>query len=220
MSTTFNVFPNLPVIPTFRQIVDISTARLHQYLISYGIDPKYNIAVMLRSKEPDVEQPTDLDSPALWADDLYAWFYVPSVPGGTDAYFWEIDEDAREMVMEESGPVERMEEKRGFILACLENDHYWHFRRSAGQPAIINAAYGIIAASVAEITNGFIYSADGGWDYERFPAIAEEFYQWYFRPELVLSPEKKEWTERCLRALGGKIAAQETQLTKMIRYTN
>jgi len=162
---------------------------------------------MLRSNEPDVEQPTNLDAPASWADDLYAWFYVLAAPGGTDAYFWEIDEDAREMVVDECNVLELSEDRRAFILACLENDHYWHFRRSAGQPAIINLAYGLIAASVAEITGGFIYSVDGGWDYERFPATAEEFYQWYFRPELAISPDKRSDSERWLKAIAGESAA-------------
>jgi hypothetical protein len=217
MSTTFNIFPKLPVIPTFRQVVDIATARLQQYLSSYGIDSKYNIAVMLRSKEPDIEQPTNLDSPARWDDDLYAWFYVPSVPGGTDAYFWEVEEDDREYVMEDFHVAELPETRRALVLACLESDYYWNFRKSATQPPIINVGYGLIAASVAELTDGFIYSGDGGWDVERFPATAEEFYQWYFRPEQAIHPEKKQWAERCLKAIGGKIPAQETQLTKMIR---
>jgi hypothetical protein len=206
MSTTFNVFPKFPVIPTLRQIVDLSTERLHQYLSGYSIDTKYSIEVMLRSQEPDVEQPTELDSPANWADDLYAWFYVPS-SGGTDAYFWEIDEEVREMVVEECHIPELPEGRRALILACLENYHYWHFRRAGSALAVINVAYGLIAASVAELTGGFIYSVDGGWDYERFPATAEEFYQWYFRPELAISHEAKTDSERCLKAIAGETAA-------------
>jgi hypothetical protein len=207
MSTTFEVFPQLPLIPTFRQIVDLSTTRLHQYLSSYGIDSKYRTAVTLRRKDPDAEQPTDLASPASWTDDLYAWFYVPSVSGGTDAYFWELEEDDREMVLEEFRVPELPEGRRRYILACLGNDHYWHFRRSAGQPAIINVAYGLIAASVAELTGGFIYSIDGGWEYKRFPATAEEFYQWYFRPEQAIQPEEKQWAEKCLKIIAGESEA-------------
>jgi hypothetical protein len=206
MSTTFNVYPKLPAIPTFRQILELSEARLEQFLLSYGIDAKYSIEVKLRSKEPDVEQPTNLISPASWADDLYAWFYVLAAPGGSDAYFWEIDEDAREMVMEECHVNNLPEGRRELILACLENDHYWHFRRSGSALAVMNVAYGFIAASVAEITGGFIYSVDGGWDYERFPATAEEFYQWYFRPELAVGPNKKADSQRCLRAIAGESA--------------
>jgi len=32
-------------------------------------------------------------------------------------------------------------------------------------------AYGLIAASLAEITGGFVYSDDGAWDYSYFPAL-------------------------------------------------
>jgi len=42
-------------------------------------------------------------------------------------------------------------------------------------------AYGLIAASLAEITGGFVYSDDGAWDYSYFPALPEDFFRWYFK---------------------------------------
>jgi hypothetical protein len=63
MSTTFSVYPKLSLTPTFRQIVDLSTERLNQYLSSYGIRTVLGIEVVLRKKEPDVEQPVDLTAP-------------------------------------------------------------------------------------------------------------------------------------------------------------
>jgi|SRR5262245_39087394 len=89
--------------------------------------------------------------------------------------------------------------KKTLINECLANGHHWSFRRSAGQPAIINVAYGMIAGSLAELTEGFIYSDDSAWDYERFPATAQEFFSWYFRPDKAIKAEYAEWAARCIK---------------------
>jgi hypothetical protein len=70
-----------------------------------------------------------------------------------------------------------------------------------GQPGIINIAYGYIAASLAELTDGIIYSDDSAWDYSRFPCKANEFYEFYFRPEKAIGPEYKEWSINCIRSV-------------------
>ena len=68
-----------------------------------------------------------------------------------------------------------------------------------GQTAIVNVGYGLIAASLAEITEGFIYSDDQAWDYARFPATAIDFFSWYFHPELALDRNRKDWATRCIK---------------------
>lgn len=67
--------------------------------------------------------------------------------------------------------------------------------------AIISFAYGIIAASLAELTDGIIYSEDSAWDYDRFPAVAADFYEWYFDPELTPDPDRAEWARGCFVAI-------------------
>ena len=129
------------------------------------------------------------------------------MPGGADSYFREVDEDEREFREEEFKTNERSQTRRELVISCLVNGYFWNFRRSAGQTALINVSYGMVAASVAEMTEGLIYSGDGAWDYERFPATADEFYGWYFRPEAAIGPDFKEWSERCLRAIAEESAA-------------
>ncbi len=205
MSTTFSVYPHTSEIPTFSQIIDLSNRRLHQFLSRCGIDARPRLNVVLRSKKPDLEQPISQDLPARWRDDLYAWFYIPPVPGGTDAYFRKVDDEEKEIWLEEIETNKRVNQRRELILSRLEAGHFWNFRRSMGQPAIINLAYGLVAASVAELTDGFIYSGDNAWDYERFPAIAAEFDEWYFRPEETKDTNFREWSERCIRAISAEL---------------
>ena len=118
MSTTFDVYPKLSKIPSFRELLDLSGVRLGGYLIDHGINA---------------------------------------------------------------------------------HGHHWSFRRSAGQPAIINVAYGMIAGSLAELTEGFIYSGDSAWDHERFPATTQEFFSWYFRPDKAIKAEHAELAARCIK---------------------
>jgi hypothetical protein len=199
MSTTFDVYPGTRAIPTFQQLLDRSTAELHRFLASIGIDARPLIHVRVQTEGGDEPVPIDLHVPLTWHRESYAWFQVGDIPGGTDAYFWPLDDLMisywREMT--ESTFKGRTE----LVLQCLDVGHYWNFRRSMGQPAIINIAYGLIAASLAELTHGVVFSDDCAWDWERFPALPNEFLNWYFVPELALSDNFRDWSARCIASM-------------------
>lgn len=198
MSTTFSVFPLTKEIPNFRQIIDLSTKKLNSFLKDFQFNFNANIEVRLLAKENNVEQNIDLSSPAKWIDDLYAWFSVSSVNGGADAYYRELSDEEKADNLEEFLSRNLEESRKTLIEKCLENKVEWNFRRSAGQFAITSIAYGFIASSFAELTNGIIYSDDGGWDYQIFPATAEEFDAVYFRPEKAISEDNRKWAKNCI----------------------
>jgi hypothetical protein len=155
--------------------------------------------VTLRRKEPDAPiVPFDPAGPAWWADDCYAWFQVPGVAGGTDAYAWTFDEVRRECV---ASVAAEHPEFADMTAAALRVGRYWMFRRSAGQPAIINIAYGQLAGSLAELTGGFVHSEDGAWNYKRLPARPDRFLATYFRPELNPDWENYNWARDCIGRL-------------------
>ena len=207
MSTTFDVYPKISKIPSFRELLDLSSVRLNEYLIDHGINAQPTINVALQSNRNHKPRPFDLNSPAMWSDSEYAWFYIESAPGGTDAYFCSNREIDYEIWDEEINTNIRAAEKKTLRNECLANGHHWYFRRSMGQPAIINVAYGMIAGSLAELTEGFIYSGDSAWDYERFPATAQEFFSWYFRPDKAIEAEYAEWAARCIKYLDEELRA-------------
>ncbi len=207
MSTTFQVYPKTTYIPSFQELTEAATLRLRDFLHEFNIPGSPMIGVELHKKQPDSVQPLQLTSPTIWPDDSYAWFQVAPVLGGTDAYFWHLDEEDREIWQEEMDSNERLRSRWGLVESCLANGYYWNFRRSIGQPAIINVAYGLIAATLAELTEGFVWSDDSAWDYERFPATAGEFFAWYFRPSLALDPGHRDWAERCMAALAEELQA-------------
>jgi hypothetical protein len=148
--------------------------------------------------------PYSLDKPARWNNDTYAWLMVGDVPGGTDAYF---DDDAKGIQEYWEGEIDRPTSKKlaSLIQYCIGVGHCWSFRRSAGQPAIVNLAYGLIAGSLAAITEGFVYSNDSAWDWQQMPALPDEFLKSYFRPERTQDSDRRDWIKRCLEHLPGEL---------------
>lgn len=205
MSTTFDVYPGAREIPSFQQLLDRSTAELHRFLASVGIDARPLIRASVQNKDRDELVPFDPHAPLMWSDKNYVWFYLADIPGGTDAYFRPVDDLTLECWSELTEP--RLKACEELIHKCLEVGHYWSFRRSINQPAIINVAYGLIAASLAELTRGFVFSDDSAWDYERFPALPEEFFRWYFVPQLALRDNFREWSARCIGLLRDELSA-------------
>lgn len=205
MSTTFDVFPATREFPSFQQLLDRSTVELHRFLASVDIAARPLIQVSIQNKSGNLAIPFDRHAPLTWPDETYAWFYVGEIPGGTDAYFWSVDDLTLEYWREQAEPSFKAREE--LIDQCLKVGHYWSFRRSAGQRAIINIAYGLIAASLAELTRGFVSSDDSAWEWERFPALPEEFFRWYFVPDLALSGTFRSWSRQCVGALREELSA-------------
>ncbi|MFT6502219.1 MAG: hypothetical protein ACJASQ_002345 [Crocinitomicaceae bacterium] len=212
MSTTFEVIPVETIHITFREVIELSEKRINAFLESIGIISTIQLSINLHENREKYVNEIDLDSFFNWADNEYVWFVIKGIPGGTDAYCEELKDD-----FSDSGPWWRLED----ILLnnkAIENfelkiekakrlNRYWTFRRSAGQPGSINLAYGLISASIAELTGGFIWTEDGAWNFKKFPAEPADFYKWYFRPENEEHQDSKEWALRCLDGIEQEIEA-------------
>lgn len=204
MSTTFEVYPRVKELPTFAAIIDRSTKELHGFLDSIGIQVRPRIHVRLQGCADHAHLPLSLNDPARWNKEAYAWFMVGDVPGGTDAYY---DNDADKIRQYWEGEFENPNCRKleSLIRACVRTGHRWWFRRSAGQPGIINVVYGLMAGSLAALTDGIVYSMDSAWDWERLPALPADFLSWYFRPDQALEEKFRNWSKRCLDQLGEEL---------------
>lgn len=111
----------------------------------------------------------------------YAWFYIKNIVGGIDAYFYTHTNTDIQFLKEELTANENFQIHKNVITNNIKVGYRWAFRRSAGQPAIIALTYGLLAATLAKLTKGVIYTDDGAWDYKKFPADPNEFIIWYFR---------------------------------------
>lgn len=202
MSKSFDVYPGLLDTPTFESFRLRGEERIQQELGKRGIVAKnLHLTFRLLENESNLELPLDRDAPCLWAVEEYLWISVAGAMGGTDVTCHVVDDFEREYWSSEIAQNARAKLLEAKIGACLSNNRYWSFRRSAGQPAIINFAYGILAAVLAELTDGIVFSGDSAWDYEQFPALSNEVYTWYFNPTLAIDPNFRNWAEECLKRI-------------------
>jgi len=202
MSTTFDVYASTSDIPSFNDVLTLSNIYLNKELIRHSINDSYEIDVSIRKEQTHEVVLLDKSTPATWAiDDEYAWFTVNEKSGGCDAYVCDFSDYLHfehwydEFIDDNQATVSKAQMRK-----CFESGFYWTFRRSAGQPAIINLSYGLVAAAFAELTNGFLFSYDGAWDYTIFPASANRFLQSYFDPQYP-APEFANWARECIAIL-------------------
>jgi hypothetical protein len=59
--------------------------------------------------------------------------------------------------------------------------------------------------TTAGITDGVLTSDDSAWDWQRLPALADEFLAWYFRPENAIGEDFRQWSQRCLGCLAEEL---------------
>lgn len=205
MSTTFEVYPGTARIPTFDQLITLANRHLKDRLQKSDITAQVKMGVALRCCSGDAVIPHEPNSRLSWDNETYAWFSFPDVAGGTDAYFEAVDDLTRE-VWEDYVKDERLPSHRESIHQCLNLGHYWTFRRSAGQPGIVNLAYGLLAGSLAELTSGFVFSDDSAWVWPLLPATGSEFLSRYLVPGGTSDAEAEEWTTKCLEWIPGELA--------------
>jgi hypothetical protein len=174
MAKTFGVYSGGSFAPSFGEVQALGRTRLQEQLQARDIWTTWTLTLELREFSAHARLPVDPAAPFICESGQYIWLYFPETDGGVDIT----------MTAHPSG--------RGAGLQ-------WKFRRSAGQPGIIAFAYGIMAAVLAELTDGVVDSFDNAWDPDRLPAKAEDFYKWYFQPAQALTPEFARWSRDCLQ---------------------
>ncbi len=215
MSTTFVVYPTVDKIPTFAELLELADEHLKAFLREVGQPNEIRLSVGMRDNGNRIVSMSLADT-AWWSPENYAWFYVEGMAGGTDAYARSLDDLDRDILVEEVA-TRRQGAFAEAIPSILNVGRLWYFRRSAGQPAIINIAYGLLAASLAHLTNGIIDSGDNAWDSKSLPARPPEFFTSYFRPTLTSHPAKREWAERCIAHLSDEMRRRSARNSRWWR---
>lgn len=205
MSTTFYIMPTkVDDHLTFKNVLELARHTLRHQLEALSIPLKIQLSVDIHGNKESYIKTVDSETKFVWEQDEYAWFKANEMPGGTDAYCRKIDENLSiyescsqyiEEALDGMTVTENMKEQ---ILDC---EYEWWFRRSAGQPPLINLAYGHLAAAVAKLSDGYIYSNDGGWHDRIFPATADQFLGIYFYPDKATNPEDYDWVISNLEGL-------------------
>lgn len=138
------------------------------------------------------------DSEFRWSDSCYLWVGIDGLAGGTDGYYLQNDELDYQYWREDIIPLDRCAPIRDELETALQIGHHWNFRRSVGQPGVVNILYGLLAGSIGNLTGDFIFSDDGAWDYQRMPIRASDFLTSYFRPNKETDTEIRRWAIRSI----------------------
>lgn len=220
MSTTFDVYPGNAVIPTFADVIELAQSEINAFLSRYTIGP-IELSVSFMGIDFLIDANRNRVAPALnepfcWdgeEGDPYAWFHIPKINGGTDVYCRNVGGDSGNATFYRTLLIESVEAEcsggmtmlGGALKNALAVGRYWTFRRSAGQPGVINLSYGMLAAALAKLTDGVVYSEDSAWPSQDLPKPAEHFFSAYFRPELSSNLDEKAWFSRCIERIPKEI---------------
>ena len=71
------------------------------------------------------------------------------------------------------------------LTKVLRQDHYWYEYRNLGGPAVASTGYGLVAAALAEATNGVIASFDSAFDIEHNGESAQKFLTWWGEAQMT-----------------------------------
>lgn len=190
---TFDVYPGSLFVPTFGQVLELGTAKLHSYLKRHGgATPAVSLEFL--TLETDKRLPVEMSAPFIWSEDQYLWFTVEGFLGGTDGYCCSYEADN---VLFNLPEALHLSTKREALLATAQAcGRWWYFRRSTGQPAIIVALFGFLASALAELTDGVLYSDDGAWEMPYAAALPDDFDKEYLCPERATTSANIEWAAR------------------------
>lgn len=179
-----------------------------------------SLIVNLHYNEEEYVKDIILDDKFEWSESEYAWFAIKGIAGGTDGYCDKIQDDSIEPenpwwilddLIRRNRTIVNIDRK---LIEARRLDRRWTFRRSAGQSGIVALSYGLISASVAELTKGIIWSDDSAWDYQRFPAESKDMLEWYFEPAKALEPDNAVWAQECMDGISEELTTPDSTLPK------
>ena len=207
MSTTFEVHPSTTRVPTVGEVLEAGEREIASVLARRGLHTTVRLQARL-GPAPRWRRELKVlggDRPFWCREDQYLWLTIDGVDGGTDVHvhdneFVELDEAPRAADFEDVG-------------RYTATGSHWSFRRSVGQPGVVNLAYGLLAGCLARLVDGLVHSDDGAWEWERMPMRPDELLAGYFVPERTGDPQKAEWARRCLCGVAEDVGIPLAELT-------
>ncbi len=179
MSSSFTVYNLSGNVPSYRCVKELFYSLLTAFLSENGITEELKPSFELASSNGRFT-PVETEE-FIWSEHLQQTLWV-GFEGIADTFYisvfeneqldWEIWE---EISTKESFPKSKIDTVR----ACLSNRFYWDIERTAGCGKVSALIYGFMAASLAKLTNGIVYSCDywppgdysNGCDYAEFMHI-------------------------------------------------
>ncbi len=187
MSTTSEVYPGQGGIPTFEQLLARTSRHFYDQLEAGSLQLEPDLCFKLMDTLNHDQCASRHDS-LQWADDQYGWFYLGGLTGGIEVNLLTMEKADRDNWMETLDFSSGDERREDLLEECLARGYYWSLRMGR-EPAAVGLLHGLLAGSLAELTGGFVWSDDGAWDYDRFPATSDELFECFLSPEMAIQPE-------------------------------
>jgi hypothetical protein len=209
MSTTFKIIPTkIDSNLTFQNVLALAKQTLQNQLNKLSINLSVNISANIHDNKEAFVNDIIPYTKFVWADNEYAWFTVDNSNGGIDGYCEMIAENLSDWETYLEDTLDNAIVTPQLKQQILDCEYQWYFRRSAGQSPIMNLAFGHLTASVAKLTDGYIYTYDGAWNDNIFPATAEQLLEVYFYPDKAKDAADYDWTTRCIDGLHAEFASR------------
>ena len=209
MSTTIDIFPVETLDISFGQVLELSQKNLNAFLKSIDINKEVVLEVNLyRNHGEKIDfQMTDKFE---WKDDNtyedeesneYVLFTIKGIVAVAEAYmetiyqngcmdpWWQLED-----IIKSKNKIANLTSK---VEKIKQLNKKWHLRCQWSNPTIMYVSCGLISAAIAELTSGILYSYDGAWEINAFPAESKAFLDFYYQKEKAKSSE---YYERALHS--------------------
>lgn len=175
MSTNFEVLPTRKKKIECSELINSSMDLFNRFLEKENINTKLEITV----KEV-VNDKIDFTPRYLISEESKYTLLEVDKQGELYIFFnrtSEMDKDFWKKEIECNIKAKNLQKK---IECNLETGFSWIIKRTMSQPPIVSLYQGCLAIAIAKMTDGVIYSDDGGWDYSLLPMDHMEFEKSYF----------------------------------------
>ena len=202
MSTNFFVYPTKKDLPKCEDIIEYSVRLFNMFLHKENIN--YKIHVDVREISLNNSEINFKPASLISTENLYLAFRLND-EGEAYVFYHQLTELDEEVWDEEMEDNKKAQVLQKMIYENRDIGYHWSVKRTMGQPAAVNIYYGYLAIAIAVLTDGFIYSDDGAWDYASFPVRGSDFEEEYLNINAIEDVNVKENITNWLNGLREKI---------------
>lgn len=201
MSTTIDVYPTTSFMPLVEQTRARTQELFQQLLDRYGVGSRIEVKAFY--PPAGGSQLRFVDESLAWEPGMELGFGY-WINGEWDSTSWPgcfaVEDDDRITKEDLVYPFTSKPEHLGLwsiveefedllppeqLTKVLRQDHYWYEYRNLGGPAVASTGYGLVAAALAEATNGVIASFDSAFDIEHNGESAQKFLTWWGEKQMT-----------------------------------
>ncbi len=212
MSITLEVWPRSTQLPTTEIVLDHVRAKFLERCQRIGIKKVPDIALELYSKLGSgfKAQPWTADQEFHWWREDFVWLHAKGHDGGTNIRYRENTEFEVEYWNKDVVACQNRTWSIPALLDCLKPGHHWSLRSGAGNTGAGHILCAIAAGCVADLTNGAVWSGDGGLPKNQGPMTGREALSTLMNPRARFSREYRRLAADVENALINELTRQKT----------